>query len=387
MASTSESRRPLRTAQSSSVSALAPPPTSLMSPLSAWTLFSEYFIDSQGQVGLDLWEQARAEQNLLRHPAPQSAGSTDRSTSSAARREIIAALSVRPSSACSSPASPSLSSSSSSADTSSLDRSASSPRSNPFSRYARFEKRRSAKQRSHNHRDTQSSQGGLPETASFLPEISSHSRKDSSEHVRPEHQRTKSVEEAITRLGWFWDSDAQALWEPQRQGLWRHSSDPLHDQQKTTSTSQHPVQRSVPKASVDKFASFVQGYGSGQLDINDIAPGCPCPDGVFQAPLPPYEEVRKRVICRSGVFSLPPHSLQRLHAIAAHVRDALRMSLFMLDVLFGEEGWEITQDGIAHHNNFRRETLCAHTIRECFSCKWCPVIFMLPSCSHLCLFY
>ncbi|CAO1624217.1 unnamed protein product [Sympodiomycopsis kandeliae] len=369
MTSASNVKRPARTAQSSAVSALAPPPTSLMSPLSAWNLFSEYFIDSQGQVSVDLREQPRSEQSRS-HPSPQSGSSRARSTSSAARREIIAALSVRPSSAYSSPSSPppsssSSSSSSSSGEKSSLSASTSVPKRNPFSRYARFEKRRRAMQRSEGHRDGQARRlfGGsssiLPRSTSHLSDASADVREASSDSLTPKHQRAKSVEEAITRLGWFWDSDAHALWEPQRQGLRRNKSDPTQDQR---SDGQPADQSSTLKARFGDSTSFIEGYGSGQLDINDIAPGCPCPDGIMQAPLPPYEEARKRVICRLGVFSLPDQVLERLHAIASHVRDALHMSIFMLDVLFGEEGWEIEQDGIVHHNNFRRETLCAHTI-------------------------
>lgn len=338
-------------AESSNI--LAPPPTSLLSSIADWSDFSCYFLDEHGQPLTQVLPQQSRHQELKQFtPIPKA--TTSLPSIQQARREVIASLSVRPSSRPSS-----TSSVEPAGEEESPDDAREEERSvNLFSQYACLEReeRKAALGPSRGHKSTQP-QGpqGLSISAPSSPNTS---RLEPPAGHPQQRKRAKSVEEALTRLGWFWNSEANAMWTP--------ASNATHkiDQPSAQATTAHRQALQNSDKTYQDSAAFLEKYAAGHLDLNGITPGCPCPSFTMQAPLPPYEEARKRMICRSGVFALPPSVLERLDAIASHVRDALGMAIFMLDVLFGEEGWEVTRDGIQHHNNFRRETICAHTIRK-----------------------
>lgn len=329
-----------------SIDVLAPPPTSLLSPISAWSSFAHYFLDQQGHFDDELLQSQEAQR--LRNLVPPFKAPAAPSSVQDARRRIIGSLSVRPSSRCSSP----------DADSCTEDAffgGRDDAEVNIFTQYALLERNERKRALSTAHPRTKAHQAKASISAPSSP-VSSRkplppAGAGDAAPQQPNRRRAKSVEEALTRLGWFWNSESESMWSP--------SSSP-----QTAALGPKAASIKPKTAGDDGATSFLGRYAAGELDLNDIQPGCPCPSLIMPAPLPPYEEARKRMICRSGVFSLPPDILQRLHAISAHIRDSLNMGLFMLDVLFGEEGWEVTADGVQHHNNFRRETICAHTIRE-----------------------
>ena len=332
---------------------LAPPPTSLLSSIADWSNFSHYFLDEHGQPLSQVLLQQSHHQELKQFtPTPKA--STSSPSTQQARREIIASLSVKPASRPSSSSSVELAPEEDPRE----DAPGKEMKTNLFSQYARLEKEERKSALGPSRGDKSFPPQGPQGLSTSAPSSPNTSRLENPADHLCQRKRAKSVEEALTRLGWFWNSEANAMWTPASeatQDVYQPS------EQGTTEHKQALLSADVP---YQDSSAFLEKYAAGHLDLNGITPGCPCPSLTMQAPLPPYEEARKRMICRSGVFALPPVVLERLDAIASHVRDALGMAIFMLDVLFGEEGWEVTRDGVQHHNNFRRETICAHTIRE-----------------------
>lgn len=290
----------------SSISLLAPPPTSLVAPISAWSSLSD---------SLDDDDVAASHRKRLSQFRPLSKASAASSSIQDARREIIASLSIAP------------------RDDDDGDDAGESR--NTFARYAQLERQQAQSRATATTQRRGVSQHSQSAAASAPPSPTSD-RKKSSPLQDGSRRRAKSVEEALTHLGWFWNSDCE-------------SDLPL-----------------APPTNATDDDDYLDKYATGQFDLEHVqpSPGYSCPVLGMPAPLPPHEEARKRMICRTGVFGLPAEIIERLHGIAMHVRGALNMTIFMLDILFGEEGWEITEEGVQHHNNYRRETICAHTIRE-----------------------
>lgn len=179
-----------------------------------------------------------------------------------------------------------------------------------------------------------------------------------------------NVDQAVHDMGWYWDSDATRIWQYSRRPSSHRATSVPADALLATGPSQGPSSptssespsSASPQAS--SWSTFVEAYSRGDLDLDAVNDIRPFASGKFEAPIPPFEHARKMMACRLGVFTPAPSLTKHIDTLKRTVAEKLDLSHdeMMVDVLYGEEGWEFIERGLVHHNNFRRETICAHLI-------------------------
>lgn len=220
----------------------------------------------------------------------------------------------------------------------------------------------------------------------------------SSSSPLPHHSQAKaqarSVEEAVTSLGWYWNSKAETIWGPSatQEETFLSPTDQDADQSnrlrsRSFADIASPARAKVPSSlrtqrlatksrrsnsdppapTFKSWSDYLDAYVAGTIDLGDenerpVVEGEMPEESHMKAPVPEWELARKSAICRAGIFDLPPSVLDRVHAIATRIKTALDMDIIYVDVLFNDEGYLIVKEGIKLHLSCRRDTLCAHTI-------------------------
>ncbi|PWN20666.1 hypothetical protein BCV69DRAFT_282885 [Microstroma glucosiphilum] len=224
--------------------------------------------------------------------------------------------------------------------------------------------------------------------ASDMTPDSPRSLVATSESPRP-RRRAKSLERAMAGLGWYWSSDAESIWgqprassnDSRRASIERERSRtaplPRTDLSKPYSTlyeeqGEEEGEPSRASTSSTSQSSFLAAYAAGDFDIHEAGSrvedrdreSFSTGDCAFPAPVPVWEAARKRAACRLGVWSLPKSVLRDIDDVRSGLAEKLGADKeeIMADILFGEEGWKFTLEGLLHHNNLRRNTVCAHVI-------------------------
>lgn len=186
----------------------------------------------------------------------------------------------------------------------------------------------------------------------------------------------------MARLGWYWSSDAESIWGPKDSR--RASIDRERTQSALLPRGEPPKPYSDPREELQEgqtsrastsspsHSSFLAAYAAGEFDLHEAASligdrdkdSFSTGDCAFPAPLPTWEAARKRAACRLGVFSLAPTVVRDIDSVRSRLGERLRADKeeILADILFGEEGWEFSPQGLQHHNNVRRNTVCAHVI-------------------------
>ncbi|CAO1629843.1 unnamed protein product [Jaminaea pallidilutea] len=224
--------------------------------------------------------------------------------------------------------------------------------------------------------------------------------------------RNAGLEDALVALGWYWDSRAQAIWgqgrRRSRQGdsipssgfsgtgseamakgaFKRPSTSEAHGVGMAPSASgrrnssfeaqlhDHSRPRSGPsKQELESWSAFIDAYSAGRFDLgrpSERPKGSPPPEycdasesehsTTFKAPLPAWESERQAAVCRADIWNLPLKVRERIDVIRNRVKEELGVQTVYADVLFGDQGYLIQKEGVVLHNEWRRKTLCGHTI-------------------------
>lgn len=222
---------------------------------------------------------------------------------------------------------------------------------------------------------------------------------------------SRSVDSAMAQLGWFWNSQADAIWgaSTSTRANQSHTARPV-----TREASRPPPAGSRPNRTIPRPATasastrsssydfghpqlqrlssgptsmtlrswdnYMEAYASGRFDIEDAialkptglpsaehswqtsSSNGPSSPGYLRSPMPPFEGARRAAICRSGILELPPHLCRKIDTLSERLKRDLKVATVFVDVLFGDKSYFVLKDHMSLFPAPRQDTMCGHTI-------------------------
>ncbi|CAO1632661.1 unnamed protein product [Parajaminaea phylloscopi] len=186
----------------------------------------------------------------------------------------------------------------------------------------------------------------------------------------------RDVVDAMSGLGWYWDSKAEAIWGRRAASPDGRVSDSERSRRRMVgeTSTRRSSSSGRPAETSWSWRKYLEDYAAGAFDIDDPvaskprekaatsqSPAATIPD-YLRCPLPAWEGDRLAAICRSGVFQLPTAVLGKIDALAERLRAELSVKTVYVDVLFDDESYLVQQEGTICTKTRRQDTICSHTI-------------------------